>query len=48
MFGNVINPQDRTRAGTHLLMRKIRADRNKADEAGGKGYTDVPMSYIAQ
>jgi hypothetical protein len=48
MFGNVINPQDRTRPGTHLLMRKVWADQKKADEAGGKEYADVPMSYIAQ
>jgi hypothetical protein len=48
MFGNVINPQDRTRPGTHLLMRKVWADQKQADEAGGKEYADVPMSYIAQ
>jgi hypothetical protein len=48
MFGNVINPQDRTRPGTHLLMRKVWADQKKADEAGGKEYSDVPMAYIAQ
>jgi hypothetical protein len=48
MFGNLINPQDRTRPGTHLLMRKVWADQKKADEAGGKEYADVPISYIAQ
>ncbi|KAF1831992.1 hypothetical protein BDW02DRAFT_605194 [Decorospora gaudefroyi] len=48
MFGNVINPQDRTRRGTHLLMRKIWADPKGAERAGGKEYSDVPMSYIAQ
>ncbi|KAH7073913.1 hypothetical protein BKA63DRAFT_554209 [Paraphoma chrysanthemicola] len=47
MFGCVINPQDRTRPGTHLLMRKIWGDPKKADEAGGKEYSDVSMSYVA-
>lgn len=48
MFGNVINPQDRTKPGTHLLMRKVWADQKAAEDAGGKEYCDVPMSYIAQ
>lgn len=48
MFGNVIDPQDRTRSGTHLLMRKVWADQKLAEKAGGKEYCDVPMSYIAQ
>jgi hypothetical protein len=48
MFGNVINPQDRTRSGTHTLMRNGWAGQKKADEAGGKEHADVPMSYIAQ
>lgn len=48
MFGCVINPQDRTKPGTHLLMRKIWGDPKKADKAGGKEYSDVPMSYVAQ
>lgn len=48
MFGNVFNPQDRTKTGTHLLMRKVWADQKIADSAGGKEYSDVPMSYIAQ
>ncbi|KAL6705215.1 hypothetical protein ACN47E_007175 [Coniothyrium glycines] len=48
MFGTIINPQDRTRPGTFLLMRKIWADHKAAAEAGGKEYCDVSMSYIAQ
>ncbi|EMD87478.1 hypothetical protein COCC4DRAFT_22202 [Bipolaris maydis ATCC 48331] len=48
MFGCVINPQDRSKPGTHLLMRKIWADPKAAEEAGGKEYSDVSMSYIAQ
>lgn len=48
MFGCIINPQDRTRPGTHLLMRKVWADTKVAEEAGGKEYSDVSMSYIAQ
>ncbi|KAG9195537.1 hypothetical protein G6011_00658 [Alternaria panax] len=48
MFGSVINPQDKKRPGTHLLMRKVWADQALADKAGGKEYCDVPMSYIAK
>ncbi|KAE8825385.1 hypothetical protein HRS9139_08495 [Pyrenophora teres f. teres] len=48
MFGSVINPQDRTKPGTHLLMRKLWTDQRMADKAGGKEYMDVPMSYTAQ
>ncbi|RMZ67126.1 ring finger domain-containing [Pyrenophora seminiperda CCB06] len=48
MFGSIINPQDRTKPGTHLLMRKLWADQKMAEEAGGKEYSDVSMSYIAQ
>lgn len=48
MFGCVVNPQDRSKPGTHLLMRKIWADPKTAEEAGGKEYSDVSMSYIAQ
>ena len=48
MFGSVINPQDRTGTGTHLLMRKVWADQKKEKVAGGKEYSDVPMAYIAQ
>lgn len=48
MFGCIINPQDRTRPGTHSFMRKMWANTLVAEEAGGKEYCDVPMSYIAQ
>ena len=48
MFGSVINPQDRTGTGTHLLMRKVWADQKTAEVTGGKEYSDVPMAYIAQ
>ncbi|CAO2648595.1 Nn.00g078620.m01.CDS01 [Neocucurbitaria sp. VM-36] len=48
MFGNIINPQDRSKPGTHLLMRKVWADQKVAEEAGGKEYCGVPMSWIAQ
>jgi hypothetical protein len=48
MFGCVINPQDRTKPGTHLLMRKVWADPTVVEEAGGKEYSDVSMAYIAQ
>lgn len=48
VFGCVINPQDRTRSGTYLLMRKAWADTSMAEKAGGKEYCDVPMSYISQ
>jgi hypothetical protein len=48
IFGCVINPQNRTRPGTDLLMRKIWVDPNIAEDAGGKEYSDVPMAYVAQ
>jgi hypothetical protein len=48
IFGCVINPQDRTQSGTHLLMRKVWAGSSIAEEAGGKEYCDVPISYVAQ
>jgi hypothetical protein len=48
IFGCVINPQDRTQSGTHILLRKIWADSAIADKAGGKEYSGVPMSYIGQ
>ncbi|XPS68138.1 hypothetical protein M3J09_000429 [Ascochyta lentis] len=48
MFGSIINPQDKTRPGTHLLMRKVWADPKLADANGGKEYSDVPVSWIAQ
>lgn len=48
IFGCVINPQDRTKPGTHLLMRKVWTDPTVADKIGGKEYSDVSMAYIAQ
>lgn len=48
VFGCVINPQDRSKLGTNLLMRKVWGDATVAEEAGGKEYSDVSMSYIAQ
>jgi hypothetical protein len=48
MFGCIINPQDRARPGTHILMRKLWAASAIAEAAGGKQYCDVPMSYVAQ
>jgi hypothetical protein len=48
MFGGIINPQDRSGAGTHILMRKVWSDGKVAEAAGGKEYCDVEMSYIAQ
>jgi hypothetical protein len=48
IFGCIINPQDRTQPGTNLFMRKVWADPTTAEDAGGKEYSDVPMSYIAQ
>lgn len=48
MFGCIINPQDKRYAGTHMLMRKIWADVKTANENGGKEYSDVSMSWIAQ
>ncbi|USP80648.1 uncharacterized protein yc1106_07922 [Curvularia clavata] len=48
MFGCIINLQDKPGLGTHLLVRRAWADADLVDEAGGKEYSDVPMSYIAQ
>ena len=48
MFRNVMNPQDRSGSGTNLLMRKAWVCQKTIDQAGGKEYCDVPMSYIAQ
>jgi hypothetical protein len=48
IFGCVINPQDRTQPGTHIFMRKLWADSLAAELAGGKEYSSVPMSYVAQ
>lgn len=48
MFGCIINPQDNSMPGTHILMRKIWADIKTVDENGGKEYSDVSMSWIGQ
>jgi hypothetical protein len=48
MFGSILNPQDKTQPGTHLLMRKVWANSNSEDAKGGKEYCDVSMSWIAQ
>lgn len=48
MFGSIVNPQDKERPGTHLLMRKVWADAELADTRGGKEYCDVPMSWVAR
>jgi hypothetical protein len=48
MFGCIINPQQKTNSGTHVLMRKIWADDNTAKEYGGKEYCDVSVSWIAK
>lgn len=48
MFGSIINPQDKTKPGTHILMRKVWADSKAANANGGKEYSDVSMSWIAQ
>jgi hypothetical protein len=48
MFGCIINPQDKSVAGTHILMRKVWADVKTANRNGGKEYSDVSMSWIAQ
>ncbi|KAF3050849.1 hypothetical protein E8E11_009113 [Didymella keratinophila] len=48
MFGCIINPQDKSVVGTHILMCKIWADVKTANRNGGKEYSDVSMSWIAQ
>ncbi|KAH9882764.1 hypothetical protein J1614_000130 [Plenodomus biglobosus] len=48
MFGCIINPQQRSITGTHILMRKIWADDQAAEAAGGKEYYDVSMAWTAQ
>jgi len=48
MFGYILNPQDRDRHGTYLLMKKVWAVPALANKHGGKQYSDVPMSWIAQ
>ena len=48
MFGSVFNPQDKTKSGTHILMRRVWANSSLANTKGGKEYCDVSMSWIAQ
>ncbi|PSN67802.1 hypothetical protein BS50DRAFT_599859 [Corynespora cassiicola Philippines] len=48
MFGGIINPQDRSVDGTHILLSKVWADPKTVRRAGGKEYNAVPVSYIAQ
>lgn len=48
MFGNIMNPQTRTAVGTHYFMRRAWAAPQAIEDAGGKEYCGVPMSYIAQ
>jgi hypothetical protein len=48
MFGGIINPFDRTSSTISFLMRKIWATDATAYAAGGKEWSAVPMSYIAQ
>lgn len=48
MFGCIINPQDKNVDGTYVLMRKIWASVKTTNRNGGKEYSDVSMSWIAQ
>jgi hypothetical protein len=48
MFGGIINPFDRTATRLSFLMRKVWADDSKVYPAGGKEWSAVPMSYVAQ
>lgn len=48
MFGGIINPLDRTSSKVSFLTRKIWADDEKVLAAGGKEWSAIPMSYIAQ
>ncbi|KAF2688783.1 hypothetical protein K458DRAFT_465407 [Lentithecium fluviatile CBS 122367] len=48
MFGSVINPQDRSRPGTHVLLRKTWSDDDQARRCGGKEYSAVAVSWVAQ
>ena len=48
MFGCIINPQQKTSSGTYVLMRKVWADDNTANEHGGKEYCNVSVSWIAK
>ncbi|KAF2269021.1 hypothetical protein CC78DRAFT_565119 [Lojkania enalia] len=48
MFGGVLNPFDRSSDAISFLMRKMWADDEAAMAAGGKDWTAVPVSYLAQ
>ena len=48
MFGSIINPQDKTRPGTNLFMRRFWSNHKSAETTGRRQYYDVPMFYIAQ
>ncbi|KAF2271928.1 uncharacterized protein EI97DRAFT_348652, partial [Westerdykella ornata] len=48
MFGGIINPFDQVSSTVSFLMRKVWSDDKTAYAAGGKEWSTVPMSYIAQ
>jgi hypothetical protein len=48
MFGAVINPHERSRLGTHVLLRKTWATQEQADTCGGKEYSAVSVDWVAQ
>ncbi|KAF2121283.1 hypothetical protein BDV96DRAFT_476667, partial [Lophiotrema nucula] len=48
MFGGILNPFDRSSDGISFLMRKVWAEDKDAMDAGGKEWTAVPVSYVAQ
>jgi hypothetical protein len=48
MFGAIINPQDRTRRGTHVQLRKTWSDPEQEKEANGKEYSAISMSWVSQ
>ncbi|KAF2016406.1 hypothetical protein BU24DRAFT_481017 [Aaosphaeria arxii CBS 175.79] len=48
MFGGVINPLNRSSSHVSHLMRKVWQDDETAMKFGGKEWSSVPMSYIAQ
>ena len=48
MFGAVMNPFDQDSDAIGFVMRRIWSDNAVAKAAGGKEWTAVPMSYIAQ
>lgn len=48
MFGSIMNPQPGNAPAVDPLTRKTWAKSSVAEGAGGKQYSDVPMSYVAQ